>query len=163
MRVTDPGLEQQLDRLRDAAREASLKLTQQRLEIFREVASAENHPDAETIFEGVRERLPTVSLDTVYRTLWVLEDLGMITTLGPRRERTRFDANLHSHHHFVCENCGSVRDFEHEEFDGLVAPRGLAELGTVSRICVEVRGLCRECAGARGGVPGGARPEVGDE
>jgi len=40
------------------------------MEIFREVAQAGDHPDAEKVFQGVRERMPTVSLDTVYRTLW---------------------------------------------------------------------------------------------
>ena len=63
------------------------------------------------VFEGVRERMPTVSLDTVYRTLWWLKDLGLITTLGSSRERTRFDANLSRHHHFVCVQCGLTRDF----------------------------------------------------
>jgi Fur family peroxide stress response transcriptional regulator len=149
MRVSDSELARRLERFETAAREAGLKLTHQRLEIFREVASTEDHPDAETVFRGVRERVPTVSLDTVYRTLWLLEDLGLIATLGPRRERTRFDANLDSHHHFVCENCGLVRDFEHEAFDALELPPEVKRLGSVSRVSVEVRGVCRECAGKR--------------
>ncbi len=115
MPLPDTEVARRLERFRATAREAGIKLTHQRLEVFRELASTEDHPDAETVFHGVRERVPTVSLDTVYRTLWLLEDLGLIVTLGPRRERARFDANLDSHHHFICENCGLVRDFEHEE------------------------------------------------
>jgi Fur family peroxide stress response transcriptional regulator len=156
MRLSEPELARRLERFKSASREAGLKLTHQRLEIFREVASAEEHPDAETVFRGVRERVPTVSLDTVYRTLWLLEDLGLISTLGPRRERARFDANLDTHHHFVCENCGLVRDFESTEFDALDVPSDARRMGSVSRVCVEVRGLCRECSdsGDKGG--GGA-------
>jgi Fur family peroxide stress response transcriptional regulator len=156
MRVPEPELARRLERFKDASREAGIKLTHQRLEIFREVASTQEHPDAETVFLGVSKRVPTVSLDTVYRTLWLLEDLGLISTLGPRRERARFDANLDSHHHFVCENCGLVRDFENPEFGALAVPAGVKRLGAVSRVCVEIRGVCRECSdrGDRGG--GGA-------
>lgn len=149
MRVPEPELARRLERFKAASREAGIKLTHQRFEIFREVAFTEDHPDAETVFQGVRERVPTVSLDTVYRTLWLLEDLGLISTLGPRRERARFDANLDSHHHFVCEHCGLVRDFENAEFDALDAPPDVKRLGSVSRVCVEARGLCRECSSGR--------------
>ncbi len=146
MRVPEPELARRLERFKSASREAGIKLTHQRLEIFREVASTEEHPDAEAVFKGVCKRVPTLSLDTVYRTLWLLEDLGLISTLGPRRERARFDANLDSHHHFVCENCGLVRDFENHEFDALAAPPDVTRLGSVSRVCVEARGLCLECS-----------------
>ena len=77
-------------------------MTHQRLEIFREVASTIEHPDADTVFRAVQRRMPTVSLDTVYRTLWMLHDLGLVTTLGPQRNGVRFDANLERHHHYVC-------------------------------------------------------------
>lgn len=147
MRVPHAEVDKRLERFRGAAREAGLKLTHQRMEVFREVASTEDHPDVETVFQGVRERIPAISLDTVYRTLWLLEDLGLVATLGPRRGRARFDANFASHHHFICERCGLVRDFEHEEYDMLDPPPEVERLGSVSRVSVEVRGVCRECAG----------------
>ncbi len=111
-----------LDRFRSAARDAGLKLTHQRLEVFREVASSLEHPDAESVFRAVRKRVPTVSIDTVYRALWMLTDLGLITTLGPRRESVRFDANLDQHHHYVCVRCGLTRDFECAELGALRVP-----------------------------------------
>ncbi len=146
MRVPDAEIARRLERFEMGCRDAGLKVTHQRLEVFREVASTTGHPDAETVFNGVRERVPTVSLDTVYRTLWLLEDLGLISTLGPRRVRARFDANLDSHHHFVCENCGLVRDFEDEEYDALTAPASVRRMGSVSSVSVEVRGVCAVCA-----------------
>ncbi len=66
--------------------------------------------------------MPTVSLDTVYRTLWMLNDLGLTTTLGPRRDSMRFDANLARHHHYVCVRCGLVRDFESAKLNVLPVP-----------------------------------------
>ena len=104
-------IDRRLDRFKAVCRDSGAKLTHQRLEIFREVAQTDTHPDAETVYRGVRRRMPSVSLDTVYRTLWWLKDLGLIDAIGPLRERTRFDANLSRHHHFVCIQCGLTQDF----------------------------------------------------
>lgn len=134
-----------LEHLKTVAREAGLKLTHQRLEIFRELAGTEEHPDAETIFRAVQQRMPTVSLDTVYRTLWMLHDLGLVTTLGPQGHGVRFDANLDRHHHYCCVRCGLVRDFESEELNGLSVPDSVKRLGSVVNAHVEVRGLCAAC------------------
>jgi len=123
-----------------------VKLTHQRLEIFREVLQAGNHPDAETVFRGVRKRMPTVSLDTVYRTLWWLKGLGLITTLGLSRDRARFDANLGGHHHFVCTRCGRTIDFYSDAFDGLKPPDSVQFIGRAERVQVEIRGECLKCA-----------------
>ncbi|MBC8317138.1 MAG: transcriptional repressor, partial [Desulfobulbaceae bacterium] len=59
-------------KLRDfekACRKANLKITHQRLEIFRELAKALDHPSAESLYKRLQKKLPTLSLDTVYRTL----------------------------------------------------------------------------------------------
>lgn len=141
-------VQRRVERFKDDCRKAGVKLTHQRLEIFREVASSESHPDAEAVFKAVRRRLPTVSLDTVYRTLWTLTDVGLLGTLGPRRDRARFDANLAPHHHFVCVQCGSAQDFESKDLDGVCVPPGLDRFGKVLGTHVEVRGVCSSCAAA---------------
>ena len=134
--------EGRLERLTEAARKAGLPLTHQRLEVLRELAGTEEHPDAKTLHRAVQRRVPTVSLDTVYRTLWKLHDLGLVETLGHERDGMRFDANPDRHHHFVCTECGLVRDFESEALDGLRIPAAVRRLGSVVEARVEVRGLC---------------------
>ncbi len=135
-----------INRFAEACRASGAKLTHQRMEIFREVAQAIDHPDAEEIYQRVRERMPTVSLDTVYRTLRWLEDLGFISTLGPLWERTRFDANLKQHHHFVCVRCGLTRDFYSDHLNNLKLPNLVKSIGQVETMQVEVKGICHECA-----------------
>ena len=142
-------------------RETGAKLTCQRMEIFREVARAGDHPDAETVYGRVRARIPTVSLDTIYRTLWLLTDLGLIQTLGPSKNRARFDANLDRHHHFVCVECGKTRDFYSREFDRLTLPESLNTLGRVEATHVEARGVCLECAGKGAKAP--SVPKIKEE
>jgi len=146
MRKSEPTrIEQRLEHLSAVAKEAGVKLTHQRLEIFRELARTDEHPAAETIFRAVKRRMPTVSLDTVYRTLWMLRDLGLVNTLGPSRDGVRFDVNLERHHHYVCVRCGLVRDFDSTELNGLRVPDSVNAFGSVVEAQVEVRGLCASC------------------
>ncbi len=149
MKPNNREIEHRMDRFKEVCRDSGVRLTHQRLEVFREVARTGDHPDAETVHKRVRKRMPTVSLDTVYRTLWLLDDLGLITTLGPSRERTRFDANLTRHHHFVCVRCGLTRDFYSDDLDNLKLPRSAKALGRIETALVEVRGVCRDCAGEK--------------
>ena len=134
-----------MSRLKDGLKRSGLKLTHQRLEIFREVAKTGIHPDAETIFKGVRERVSTISLDTVYRTLWLLLDLGLVNSLGPSRERVRFDANLKPHHHFVCERCGLIRDFNSQHLESMEFPQEAEAFGEPVSLHFEVKGVCTKC------------------
>lgn len=156
MKIGRSEVEGRLARFRAAAAASGIRLTHQRLEICREVASSLEHPDAETVFSAIRARLPTVSLDTVYRTLWMLNDLGVITTLGPRRDSVRFDANLRRHHHYVCVRCGATSDFESGALDALRIPAAARRFGSVVSMRVEVLGRCNGCA--RETKPGKLKP-----
>lgn len=149
-----------LEQFRAACKKAGVKLTHQRIEIFREIAASVEHPDAETVFRGVQGRIPTVSLDTVYRTLWLLDGLGLITTLGPRRESVRFDPNLEHHHHYVCVQCGQAKDFESADLNVLTIPASVKKYGSVLTTRVEARGLCAACAKktASGKTPAARQP-----
>ena len=145
-KTAHPQTERRLDHITATANAAGIKLTHQRLEIFREIAASAEHPDVETVFRAVQARMPTVSQDTVYRTLWLLHDLGLATTLGPQREGVRFDANLDPHHHYVCVRCGLVRDFESADLNALRLPAAVKQLGSIVDAHVEVRGVCAKCA-----------------
>lgn len=146
MKASMQELEERLEHFKRVCREAGIKLTHQRLEIFREVAQAVDHPDAEKVFNRVRERLPMISLDTVYRNLWLANDLGLINIILTSQERTRFDANLKKHHHFVCINCDLTGDFYSEELDQITLPDSIKQLGVPETTQVEVRGLCHKCS-----------------
>ncbi len=150
MVIPETELQQRVAFLTDGLKRAGIKLTHQRLEIGREIAASGGHPDAETVFNGVRARIPTISLDTVYRTLHTLLDLGLIGTLGFPTERMRFDGNAARHHHFVCTRCGAVRDFTCEAYDHLQVPEGVSAIGAVDTTQVEFRGVCRKCSAGNG-------------
>lgn len=150
MQVSKDELAQRIADFTAACRHAGLRLTPQRRTIFEEVARSADHPDAAAVCRAVRERMPDVSLDTVYRTLWRLVSLGLVGTLGGAHESARFDANVNPHHHFICTRCGLTRDFDSAELDQVRAPAAAAEFGRASRVQVEVRGLCHRCLRAAG-------------
>lgn len=126
-------------------RELGIKPTHQRTEIYRELMSTENHPNAETIYGNVKKRIPAISLDTVYRTLRLFEQKGIISRVSAVGESMRFDGNTKRHHHFICVECGKVRDFYSDNFNNLVAPAEVTELGNIGSVHVEVRGICNDC------------------
>ncbi len=148
-------VERRTEAFRAACARAGVRITPQRVEIFREVARTDEHPDAETVFERVRGRLSNVSLDTVYRTLALLEELGLVSKVDVLCGRARFDANRERHHHFVCTRCGAVRDFVHPGWDRCPVPDEVKAMGEVTSVHVQLRGLCKRCAAQerKGGKP----------
>lgn len=115
------------------------------MEVYRELAQTEEHPDAEYVFRNVKKRIPAISFDTVYRTLRLLHEKGVISRVSSTSDRARFDANMRQHHHFVCEQCGAVHDFYSDKFDGLTPPSEVSEFGTAASVQVQVRGVCNQC------------------
>lgn len=126
-------------------RKHGLKATQQRFEIYSVLAVSADHPDAESVYKLIRKRMPSISFDTVYRTMRVFEEKRIISRISTGLERTRYDANLERHHHFICKECGMIKDFYSEDFDSISAPEAVNDIGKAEYVHVEVRGLCNDC------------------
>ena len=148
MTVAAKEIEDRVGQLTEAVRAQGLRLTHQRLEVLREIAASDEHPDVETIYRAVRQRVPTVSLDTVYRTLGTLAEIGAIQRVTATAGPARYDANRRQHHHFVCTRCGLVRDVVDPELDAVAEAGAGSEFGTVESVDVHLRGVCRSCAAA---------------
>jgi len=145
MKINNQTFNQRMKNFIEVCRKSGAKLTHQRIEIFREVAQTGDHPDAETIYNRVSMRIPTISQDTVYRTLWWLKEIGLINTLGTPRERTRFDANLGRHHHFICTQCALIQDFKSDVLDQIKLPETIKSIGHAEITRVEIKGVCLRC------------------
>ncbi len=135
-----------MDGFRKACDKLGLKVTHQRMEIFKAVAASKEHPNAETVHRAVRESMPTISLDTVYRNLKLLASSGIISVVGMSDERARFDAKMDPHHHFVCIRCGVIFDFQSDGLAALEVPAEAAAHGTPLSLQLEVKGVCRACS-----------------
>ncbi len=145
MTVRVDEVAQRVERLSKGIRDAGLRLTHQRLEIVRAIAADDTHPDVETIYRTVRERVPTISLDTVYRTLSTLTERGLVERASFTPGPARYDANPARHHHFVCTRCGLVRDVEDRELDAIQATAAVTRIGRPDAVTIQFRGMCAQC------------------
>ncbi|HUB06708.1 MAG TPA: transcriptional repressor [Myxococcales bacterium] len=119
-----------------------MRMTPQRLAIFRYLEGNSGHPTAEDVYRAVRRKYPGLSLATVYNTLETLSRLGEVARHDLGGGAERWDPEVRPHHHFTCEGCGGVRDVFAElrlpEFEGLGA-------ATVHRAQLQLSGLCEAC------------------
>lgn len=70
----------------------------------------DEHPSAEMVLAHVRKEIPDLSLGTVYRNLALFKQQGIVMSLGSVDGVERFDGNINPHVHFICRQCGAVRD-----------------------------------------------------
>jgi Fe2+ or Zn2+ uptake regulation protein len=132
--------------LSTALRERGQRVTPQRLVIARVLEEMRRHATAEVVFSDVAQRMPGVSLPTVYATLELLEELGLIRRVATEGGTVVFDPRTDEHHHLACRRCGSIVDVEADiEADALLAAARDAGF-TPDHAQVVVRGLCADCA-----------------
>ncbi len=121
------------------------RMTPQRREVYEVLMEHKDHPTATEVFMRVKERMPAISLATVYNCLDTLSGAGFIIHVNVDREPSRYCGNLSPHGHFHCEKCGTVLDVQlkagAEVSKAVKLPRG----AVVERIEVAVRGYCPEC------------------
>lgn len=129
----------------EACRKAGLKLTHQRLEIYREIAAATDHPSAEDLYRRIKGRLPTVSLDTVYRTLDTFEQHGLVNKVPVIKGPARYDATTNLHHHCICGKCRKIIDLNWHAVDAVDLPPETQQWGQVTNRYVQVYGVCSRC------------------
>jgi len=77
----------------------NLKVTPQRIAIYRELIKSKNHPSADNIFQIIRKEYPNISFDTVNRTLVTFSEIGIVDIVESFSGARRFDPNIESHHH----------------------------------------------------------------
>lgn len=138
-------LDERIQTMVEALRSHGLKVTNQRTEIIREIVRTTDHPDVETVHRRVRERVPAVSLDTVYRTMAALCDRGLINRIMSDSGRARYDGDVTRHNHFICDVCERIIDIDSSDRGGFRATDRLAEVGVVKRVEVLFRGQCNQC------------------
>ena len=93
-------------------RSRGLRVTSPRLVIHRQLRARDRHVTAEEAHDAVAAVLPGISLPTVYATLELFEELGIVRRVQAGRGAVRYDPRTDVHHHAVCRRCGRVEDFD---------------------------------------------------
>ena len=135
------------DDLSTALRQRGMRVTPQRVVLHRALRELDRHVTADELLEAVGDRLPSVSLPTIYATLELLEELGMVRRVQ-RAGTTLFDPRIEPHHHLVCTVCGSMEDLD-AKLDTAVLERSARRRGFEhERIEAVVHGRCASCRDA---------------
>lgn len=138
----------ELARASEVFRAQGLRMTMQRRLILEALEETEEHLDAERLYQRLRARDQSVSLATVYRTLHLLYQAGLIEQrfLDGDQSRGYYEIRDEEHYHFTCRQCGRVIEFESELVEqisqALTAQHGVQ----VQRARVHFEGLCADCA-----------------
>jgi Fur family ferric uptake transcriptional regulator/Fur family peroxide stress response transcriptional regulator len=134
------------ERLTGALRDAGLRVTSQRLVLNRALQELGRHATAEEIASAAGERLPGLSLPTVYATLELLERLGLVRRVSTTSGPTLFDPRTDAHEHFVCVSCGRVVDVPARSDTSRAQAAARRAGHRVEHVDVVLHGRCADCA-----------------
>ncbi len=132
--------------------QAGLRATPQRLLVLEILREADEHLDAEAIYERARRRDPRISLATVYRTLAKLKEVGLVEQRYFARDHKReyYEATGKAeHYHFTCLGCGKVIEVETPRIAQARAELSEALGLEFTHACICFEGYCAECAAQR--------------
>jgi Fur family peroxide stress response transcriptional regulator len=142
-------------------RRRGIRVTAQRLAVMELLADTDEHLTAQEIYQRLQQRLPHITMGTVYNTLDALAKGGFVQPL-PFPQGTRYDANPEPHANLLCRQCGAIVDVP--DVDGTV--QRLRE--TVARAAhfrvesqrIDFYGVCAKCAAGSAPPPAAAQPNA---
>ncbi len=115
----------------------------QRLAIYEYVKESKMHPTAEVVYEALRDELGSLSLTTVYNTLKIFVDAGLVSMLNIDNAFHCFDGDTSVHAHFRCNICGQIHDMPmKEDYSSLVYG---AENYQIKEAQLYLKGICNRC------------------
>ena len=126
-------------------KERAFRLTPQRVELVRLIAASEGHPSAAQFYAKIKEKFPTMSHATVYKTLALLKEMNQVLEID-LRDDSHYDGNRPGPHpHLICTQCNQIVDGELE-----IEPAMLKKLEETSgyqilRSQITFYGLCPNC------------------
>lgn len=125
----------------------NLKQTKQRLVVIKHFLKLNRHVDAEVLYVGLRKAGHNIGLATIYRTLNLLKEAGLVEQRLFADGRASFELLVpHLHHdHLICTRCGKIVEFENKEIERLQAKVAEEHRFTLSSHRLELYGLCASC------------------
>jgi len=141
----DPNYSSRIEKLIDLLRAHGYKVTPARSAVLDTLQGDHEHFDPSTILERAKSSYPAIGRATVYRTLEMLTQIGVLRPIYSGQNTVEFIWAEGGHHHLICSDCGEVVEFE-DCLAGEMTGRIEAEYGFKIRShLLEFYGLCRAC------------------
>lgn len=122
-----------------------LAVTPQRLAVLAVIQDLPDHPTAERIYQEVRRQIPAISFNTVYKTLEVFCQKGLVTKVNPLHEMARYDKTTQEHAHLICRVCHRIIDLAWQPLPSTSFPPEMLHGFLPEQQRLTVWGLCRAC------------------
>jgi Fe2+ or Zn2+ uptake regulation protein len=129
-----------------AVQESRYRLTKQRSLLLKVLSQSQEHLEAEALYEQAKALDPNVSLATVYRTLAMLKELGLVVEHRLGEDHAHFEpVKDHPHYHFTCQHCGQIIEFHAPEVEQVVQDLRENEGLQINDIHLFLTGYCSRC------------------
>ncbi len=125
-----------------------LKFTSQRESILSTLYENTQHFTPENLYMLVKKNYPNISIGiaTVYRTLSLLEENGLVSSISLGTQGKKFEmANKPHHDHIICQECGKIVEFENEKIEELQKQIATENGFTLTDHLMQLYGICLEC------------------
>lgn len=132
---------------REICAEHGIAVTHQRQVLYEVMQGMDGHPSPEEVYIRVRERVPSISLATVYKNIHVFVESGVFRKMSLHHGSVRVEMNERAHHHLVCSLCKSISDISERDLELLPKRERLPGGFLVERYAVDVIGICAKCQG----------------
>jgi len=137
------------DELINALKERDFRLTPQRVELVRLIASSEGHPSAANLYARIKHQFPTMSQATVYKTLALLKEMGQVLEIDLRDDSHYDGKRPYPHPHLICVQCNKIIDGETDLVPNAIQTLEQATGFKILRSQVSFYGLCPQCKQGR--------------
>lgn len=114
----------------------------QRIRIFETIFQSLEHPTVDMIYQSLAKEIPTLSKTTVYNTLKLFQQKGLVLVLNIEDNEVRFDADTSFHGHFKCQSCRMVFDFPLSEEETVL--NSLKDF-QIQESHYYLKGVCKDC------------------
>lgn len=121
------------------------RYSKQRELIYQNLKNRCDHPTAEAIYSDLKQEHAGLSLGTVYRNLNFLADAKLIQKLDVGHQMVHFDADMHPHYHFICDNCHHVFDIEADISDIVSNEIQPTTKHQIQSVNITFTGVCMHC------------------
>ncbi|MDW7739148.1 MAG: Fur family transcriptional regulator [Bacillota bacterium] len=128
--------------LSNTLKDKNIRPSIQRIKIFEYLIKNSCHPTVDQIFKDLQSEIPTISKTTIYNTLNLFLEAGLVQVLTIEENETRYDIITETHGHFKCEECGSIFNFSIKV--DLIDTKELTGFKVFDRN-VYFKGVCPKC------------------
>jgi len=132
-----------MEEIKKLLKEKGINPSIQRIRILKCLMGNKDHPTAKDIYKKISREIPTLSKTTVYNTVKLFADKGILKPIRIKESEARYDIKAYPHPHFMCKKCGNLYDLEKKKL--IIEEKEEIDGHLIEEKCVCYLGTCKNC------------------